>query len=77
MMNSFNFVAEEQENEDRGSDGRAGTVDSKENAATHAEKLSNGELHEQQNNFVGEVEPSADNSPKMQHMVQQVNIPSL
>ena len=41
MLNSFNFVAEEQENEDRGSDGR-GTVDSKENA--RGERMSNNDV---------------------------------
>lgn len=39
MMNSFNLVTEEQENEDRGSDGRGQTV-SKENEASQPDKLS-------------------------------------
>lgn len=39
MMNSFNFVAEDQENEDCGSDGRGGSIG---NNANHSDKLSNG-----------------------------------
>ena len=36
MMNSFNLVAEEQENEDRGSDGR-GTADGRNSAIKASE----------------------------------------
>ena len=39
MMNSFNFVAEDQENEDCGSDGRGGSIGKD---ANHSDKLSNG-----------------------------------
>ena len=38
-MNSFNFVAEDQENEDCGSDGRGASIG---NNANHSDKLSNG-----------------------------------
>ena len=59
MMNSFNYVAEEQENEDRGSDGRG----SKENHIAQMDKLSNNDLQEVPNNLGPDAEHSTVNAP--------------
>lgn len=66
-MNSFNFVAEEQENEDRGSDGRG----SKENNNQGADKMSNVDNQEVPNNLDGDH--GTDNSPGLQPMVGGAN----
>lgn len=69
-MNSFNFVAEEQENEDCGSDGRGG---SNGNNGNHSDKLSNGAGNEGSSNVEHEGPETMDYSPNTQNMQQQAN----
>jgi len=73
-MNSFNFVAEEQENEDRGSDGR-GSKENNNNNNQGVDKLSNVDMQDVPTNLDGDH--GTVNSPGMpqqqQLLVHQVN----
>lgn len=64
-MNSFNFVAEEQENEDRGSDGRGSKENNNMNNNTQVDKLSNADLNDVPNNLGQDGVDASDNSPGM------------